>query len=220
MLYNPPGVSAPSSVTIPEGQNEAVMPLTADGGATLRRWKIAVLGQAPGGEASVVVASQLADLEVAAPFFRFTFAPVAVDQGQAAEVSVKIDKDRDFEGPAKVELLGLPNEVSTSPKEFTKDSTEIVFPLETTANSPVGLHKTLICRAVVTAEGEPIVHMLGGGELRIQKPLLPKPAAEAAPPPPRPPTPEPQKPPEKRLSRLEQLRLEKTKTPQAAPEQK
>ena len=36
MLYNPPGVGSPSSVTIPEGQNEAVIPLTANSGAEVR----------------------------------------------------------------------------------------------------------------------------------------------------------------------------------------
>ena len=45
MLYNPPGVSSPDSVTIPEGQTQAVIPLTADGGAVIRTWKIAVLGE-------------------------------------------------------------------------------------------------------------------------------------------------------------------------------
>ena len=45
MLYNPPGVSSPDSVTIPAGQTQAVIPLTADGGATMRTWKIAVLGE-------------------------------------------------------------------------------------------------------------------------------------------------------------------------------
>ena len=36
MLYNPPGVSSHDSVTIPEGQTEGVVTLTADGGAGLR----------------------------------------------------------------------------------------------------------------------------------------------------------------------------------------
>ncbi len=43
MLYNPPGVSSPDSITIPEGQTQAVVPLTADGGAVMRTWKFAVL---------------------------------------------------------------------------------------------------------------------------------------------------------------------------------
>ena len=90
---------------------------------------------------------------------------------------IKVDKHKDFEGAAKIELLGLPNEVTTEPREITKDSTELVFPVKTTANSPAGRHKTVICRATIMANGEPIAHTLGTGELRIDEPLPPKAAA-------------------------------------------
>jgi hypothetical protein len=208
LLYTPPGVSMPDAVTIPEGQNEAVIPLTADGGATVRTWKIAVLGEATVGDGPIVVSSQLADLEVSEPLFRFKFQPAAVDQGQTTSVVVKIEKNKPFDGAATVELLGLPNEVTSQPREFTKDSTEVVFPLVTTAKSPPGLHKTLLCRAVVKSQGEPITHLLGGGELRIQPPPPPKPA-DASKPPPKP-EPKPQPAAQRPLSRLEQLRLEKS----------
>jgi hypothetical protein len=207
MLYNPPGVSTPSTVTIPEGRSEVLMPLTADGGAAVRKWKIAVVGETTVGDGAVLLSSQLADLEVAPPFVQFAFPTVTVDQGQQADLLVKIEKKKDFAGAAKVELLGLPNEATAPSREFTKDSTEVLFPIKTTANSPVGQHKSLLCRAVIVADGEPITHMLGTGELRIQKPLPPKPA-EAAKPKPPPPKPQPQAAP-KVLSRLEQLRQER-----------
>ena len=112
MLYNPPGVSTPSTVTIPEGHSEVLMPLTADGGAAVRKWKIAVVGEATVGDGAVLVSSQLADLEVAPPFVQFTFPTVTVDQAQQADLVVKVEKKKDFAGAAKVELLGLPNEVT------------------------------------------------------------------------------------------------------------
>lgn len=208
MLYNPPGVSAPTAVTIPEGQNEVVMPLTANGGASVRTWKIAVLGQAAVGDGNVSVSSQLADLEVSEPFFKFNYTPAAVEQGKETPLAIEIQQNKPFEGAAKVELLGLPNEVTSELKEINKDATQLIFPVKTTANSPPGQHKSLLCRAVVMAQGEPITHMLGGGELRIQKPLPPKPAEQ--PKPQAQPKPEDKKPAEKPLSRLEQLRLQKT----------
>ena len=184
MLYNPPGVSTPSLVTMPEGQSEMLFPITADGGAVVRKWKIAILGDADPGNGSVVVSSQLANLEVAEPFFRFNFRPAAVDQGREADLAIKIEKKRDFSGTARVELLGLPNEVTAQTKEISKDSTELVFNLKTTSKSPAGQHRSLLCRAIVLAEGQPITHMLGGGELRIQPPLpkaVAKPVQVAAP---------------------------------------
>ena len=63
----------------------------------------------------------------------------------------------------------------------------------------------------MTQEGEPITHTLGGGELRVDAPLPPKAAAPAAPqaaPQPAPAQPAPAAE-QKRLSRLEKLRLEK-----------
>ena len=205
MLYNPPGVSSPVGVTVPEGQSEGRIPLTADGGAAVRTWKIAVLGEAAANNGLVTVSSQLANLEVAEPFFRFQFPIVAVDQGQSTELVIKVDKRKDFAGAARVELLGVPHGVSAEAREFTKEAGEVHFVVKTSADSPVGQHKSLLCRAVVMAEGEPITHLLGTGELRIQKPLPPKTAA--APKPAAPPS--PAKPAPRSLGRLEKLRLEK-----------
>jgi hypothetical protein len=208
MLYDPPGVSNPSSVTIPEGKDEVALPLTADRGASPGVWKIAVIGEATVGDGPVRVSSQLARLEVSEPFFKFSFPSVACQQGQETDLAVKVEKQKDFEGKATVELLGLPNEVTSRPQEFTKDSTEVVFPVKTTDKSPPGLHKTLVCRAVVTVSGEPVTHILGNAELRIQPPLAKKPAVQAATSPAAPP-PKPEAKPARHLSRLEQLRLER-----------
>ena len=207
MLYNPPGVSSPDSVTIPEGQTLAVVPLTADGGAVMRTWKIAILGESTTGDGPLVVSSQLADLEVAEPRLRFQFQPAVVEQGQKTSIVVKVEKTRKLEAAATIELLGLPNEVTSEPRQIDDAAGEVVFPISTTSKSPPGLHRTIYCRAVVKSQGEPITHVVGGGELRIQPPLPPKtvvaakPALKAVP---------PAKPAAARpLSRLEQLRLEK-----------
>jgi len=219
MLYNPPGVGSSSGIAIPEGQTEALMPLNASGDAELKTWKIAILGVATVGNGAVWVSSQLANLEVADPYFQFAFQATAVEKGKETEVVVNVTKGKDFEGPAKVELLGLPNEVTTEPLEFSKDSTEVVFKLKTTGNSPVGKHPTLLCRAIVTANGEPITHMLGSGELRIDEPLPPKPMEAVAAAPAPMPTPMEEKPPEKRLTLLEKLRLERKQAKEQAAAQ-
>lgn len=216
MLYNPPGVGSSGAISIPEGQNEAVIPLTANGSAEVNKWKIAVLGDATVGDGPVTVASQLATLEVAEPFLAFNFQAATTEQGKPTEVVIKVEKRKDFDGAAQVELLGLPNEVTTQPKEITKDSTELIFPVATTANSPAGKHKTVICRAIITANGEPILHTLGTGELRIDTPLPPKPAEAAAAAPMPTPAAAPAPPTEKRLSPLEKLRLERQQAKAAA----
>jgi hypothetical protein len=202
MLYHPPGLSSTNSITIAKDQTEGLLPLTADSGARTGTQPIVVLGQAPVGNGPVLVASQRVDLEVSPPLFRFKFPTVTVEQGQVVELVLAVEKLKDFDGPAKVELLGLPAEATSPSREFTKDAKELVFPIQTTGKSPAGRHRSLLCRAVAMVAGEPVTHLLGTGELRIQQPPPAKPApqAKAAPPP------KPAPPPPRGLSRLEQLR--------------
>ena len=211
MLYNPPGVGSSRSISIPEGQTEAPLPLNANGNAEVRTWKIAVTGQATVGNGPAFISSQLADLDVAEPYFTFAFQAAAVEKGKETDVVIKVENKKPYEGTAKVELLGLPNEVTAEPAELAPDATELVFHVKTTGNSPAGKHKTLLCRAIVTENEEPITHMLGTGVLRIDEPLPPKPdqPAQAAP------KPQAAAPQEKRLTRLEQLRLDRQQAKEA-----
>ena len=71
--------------------------------------------------------------------------------------------------------------MTSEPRQIDDAAGEVVFPIATTSKSPPGLHKTIYCRAVVKSQGEPITHVVGGGELRIQPPLPPKAAVAAAP---------------------------------------
>lgn len=225
--FRPPGIGAAASVTIAKGQTEVSYPINANGGAALGTWPVYVLGQA-NVNGNALVASQLADLEIAEPYVTLEVQRADVEQGAQTEVVCKVSQLKPFEGTATVQLLGLPSKVTTEPQEITKDTEELVFPIATDKASPVGLHKNIICRVTVTASGEPIVHARAGvTELRIDKPLPPpvtKPAATPMPvaAKPEPKQPEPKKPMEKRLTRLEKLRLEaeKLRAAQAAGDSK
>ena len=105
---------------------------------------------------------------------------MSVEQGKDVDLGVKIEKAVDFPGEAKATLLGLPNKVTAEPVTITKDSTEMVFHVKTDQSSPPGEVKNLFCQVVITQNGEPIVHNLGTGRLRIDKPLPPARTAPAA----------------------------------------
>lgn len=206
--FAPPGVGAAASATIPEGQNEVVYPLNANGGAVPRTWKVVVIGHADVGNGPIWVSTQLADLTVSTPYANMTIEMAAAEQGKPVEVVAKIAQATPFEGPAKVNLVGLPAGVASKELEFNKDMTEIVFPVTIDKGSPTGQHATLFCQFIVNQNGEQIVHNSGfGGVLRIDAPPppmanQPPAAAPAATPMPTPAAPE------KRLTRLEKLRLE------------
>jgi hypothetical protein len=217
LLYAPPGIAASGSISIPGDKNEGEIPLTANANAAIGTWPLIVIGTATVGNGGVEVASQMAQLTISDSYFSFVFDKAAGELNQETQMVVKVEKKLDFEGEATAELLGLPANTSVKPEplKFTKDSTELVFPIKIDQTAKPGVYKTLVCRAVVTQNGEPVTHTLGTGELRVDEPLPPKPAAPQpaaqpqaqAPPPPQPATAEPPK----RLSRLEQLRLEKMK---------
>jgi len=211
--FRPPGVGAASSVNIPEGQNEVLYPINANSGAGIATWKILVLGSSDVNGAAWV-SSQLANLEIAAPMVQFAMERAAVEQGKETEVFCKVQVDKPFEGTAKVELLGLPAKVTTTEMQLNKDLKELSFKVNTDPTSPAGNHKNVFCRVTITVNGEPIEHSrVGGTELRIDKPLPPPPNAKPMPkaePKPAAKKEEPKKP-EKRLTRLEKLRLEAKK---------
>jgi hypothetical protein len=228
LLWNPPGLGSSGSVTIPEGQDEATIPVNASDSAELKTWRTVVLGTAevpnpidtpaleprPGnrGEGrlgTITVASQLAKITVAEKFVNFEIQTATVEQGQKTDLAVKVTKLADFEGEAKVTLLGLPNKVTTEPLTITKDATELVFHLATDKTSPAGNHTNLICQAVIMKDGEPIVHKLGPGKLRIDVPIPPKPSAAGAGAKPVAANAKPAEKTDKPLSRLEQLRRER-----------
>ncbi len=172
--YNPPGVGSGGGISIPEGQNEAVIPMNADGGAELRTWKIVVNGASGVASGPIMVSSQLANLTIANPFVGLSFIAASVDQGKEVDMAVKVAKAVDFPGEAQVTLIGLPNKVTTDVKKITKDTTDLAFHIKTDKVSPAGNHASLFCQVVITQNGEPIVHNIGTGTLRIDVPLPPK----------------------------------------------
>jgi hypothetical protein len=152
------------------------------------------------------VSSQLATIEVAAPFVAFNMEKAAAEQGKGTELFCKVQQMTPFEGKAKVRLLGLPFKVAAPEAEITKDTKEVGFKLTIDKTSPAGLHRNLFCQVVLTKNGEPVVANTGYSELRIDVPIVKKD-------PPKPGTPVAAKPPPasaapKRLSRLEKLRQE------------
>lgn len=205
MLYNPPGVASSGSITIPGDKNEATIPLTANGSAAIGTHKIVVLGQAKAGDGQREVSTQLVDLAVADRFFDFAYERAAATQGQPANLVVNITPKAPFDGAAKVEVVGLPKGVTSEPREITKDTKQLLVPIKVAADAPVGEHKTLVCRATVTKNGEPIVHRMFGAQLRINRPVVPKKTAAKPKPKPAAVVKQP-----KALSRLEQLRQAKS----------
>jgi hypothetical protein len=205
--FVPPGVGTSAQEVIQKGQTEVLYPLSANGGAAVGAWQIAINAWADVGGGLVFVSSPLTPLEVAPHLVTGAITLAVTEQGQPAAVVCKLTPGTPFDEAAELTLYGLPNECTTKPASINKETKEVVFEVATTDKSPVGQHRSLFCQVALTRNGEPMVQSLaGGGVLRIDKPR-PAPTAAAAPAAqPAPQQPKPAEP--KRLSRLEQLRLE------------
>lgn len=206
LVLNPNGVNSSREASIPEGQTETTILINAAGNAPVGESKLSVRGEATVGNGPVMVCSPFVNLRVAEPYLKFTYEQAAVELGRESELVVKIENAHPFEGNAQVQLVGLPNKVTTTPAEINKDLKELIFKVKADAEAAAGLTKNLFCQVIVTENGEPITHNIGSGQIRVDKPLPPKPNAPPAQTAAQPAPPADQ--PAKRLTRLEQLRLE------------
>lgn len=203
-LWSPPGVSGPVTVDIPGDKSEAVYELNANADAATGDWPVCVLADAKTPKGPILISSGFATLKISEPIVAMTFDLAATEQGRSIPMIGKIEKHQDFEGQATVELLGLPHGVKTTPQTFTKDQTEVTFPLEIAADAAVGKHTTLLCRINVPVAGNMVLHQTAKNTtLRIDKPVAPVAKADG---PAQAPAASPPPAGEKPLSRLEQLR--------------
>ncbi|MBL8814653.1 MAG: PPC domain-containing protein [Planctomyces sp.] len=219
--YRPPGIGANSAISIPKGQTEGLYQLNAAANATIGKWPVFALASANVNGAAWA-SSQMAELEVAEPYIGITLKRASVEIGQATEVIAEVQVLKELKTPATVTLLGLPHKVTSEPLQITGETKELVFKVATGMESPEGTHKNVFCQVTVTENEEPIIHArVGDTELRIDKPI-PKPTAAPMPAPEAvaaaPAAPAPVAPPaEKRLTRLEKLRLEAQQRAGTAP---
>jgi hypothetical protein len=171
MVWNPPGVSSQSEAAIPKGATNVFYQLNAGGGAEKHSWKIAVLGHAPVDGGAVYVSSQLAGLEIAAPFLSGKIETAWVNPGKKGKLTVNLRNAKPFDGKATIRLCGLPEKVTAPEREITKDDSEAVFDITVDPKCSTGSYKNLFCAVDVKDQGQIIPHNIAyGGILRVVPP--------------------------------------------------
>lgn len=207
-LYNPPGIGVNNSKRIDKGQNEVVIPITANGSAAIGTWPMIMQVSYGTNRGTATMSTSPIMLEVEEPVFDFAFPKAAAEQGAETILAVGMTKRRDIEGDIEVRLVGIPNGVTCEEpqKKVELGSEAVQFELKVAADAKPGTHKTMVVQTLITRDGETMVQTDGTGEIRIDKPLPVKtdpPAEKKAEAKPKP------KPAAKPLSRLEQLRQQK-----------
>lgn len=171
MVWNPPGISSQPEATIPKGSTNVMYQLNASGGAETRVWKIAVLGHATVEGGPLYVSSQLAELEVGAPFLTGKIETLWLSPGHTGKLTVNLQQKKAFEGKASIRLCGLPDKVTCVEREITKEDQEATFEVTADAGCSLGSFKNLFCNVEVKEKGETISHNIAsGGILRLVPP--------------------------------------------------
>ncbi|MES2571472.1 MAG: PPC domain-containing protein [Verrucomicrobiota bacterium] len=174
LLFTPPGLGTAGTVQIPEGQNEGIVTLSANGNAPLQKWKVCVVGSADFGKGPVWFSTALAEVGVAAPYVSGQIMRSFVDQGETTTITVKLENKIPFEGKAKLSLLGLPPNTTAEDVEITQEDKVAKFTVKAAANAPTASHKQLFCQFQLMKDGEPMISSFAqGGILRIDKAATP-----------------------------------------------
>ncbi|MEM1443323.1 MAG: PPC domain-containing protein, partial [Verrucomicrobiota bacterium] len=209
LLWKPPGITSPSTMTFGEKDTEIEYELNANGSAEVNTWNINVVAESDGGKGVMMTASPFVKLSVEEPFVEMKLSMATAKQGEAVDMVAEVENLREFDGQADVQLFAVPAHATAPILKIDKATTDLNFPIQTTEKTPVGQHKNLFCTVTVLRNGEPVVHRVGmGGVFRVdpkpKEPVAAKPAAEKK-------VVAKNEPKEKPLSRLEQLRLEAQK---------
>ena len=169
LLYHPPGIAANQSQPVPAGAGLVEIPLEADRSTPAGSWPLVVVARTAGQLHGGGVSTQIVPLEVTAAYLDLAIERTVVRSGQSTELVAKLEQKIPFAGTATVELMGLPDGVTSLPVTITSQSQEVALRLRVAAGTPRGVHKTLFCRVTVRRNGHPVIHDLGrGGTLRIE----------------------------------------------------
>lgn len=168
--FRTPGVGTTYQVVMKKGTSEIDYPLNANSKAQVGKWPMYVIGNSKF-KGTAWTSSQMAEIEVAEPYATASIARMSIERGESTQLVCKFEQLKAFEGEAKVEILGVPANITVEPaKTITKDTKEIAFAIQTNDKSPIGKHGGLFCRLTITQAGEPVVSTAGRAQLQVNKP--------------------------------------------------
>jgi hypothetical protein len=176
--WTPPGVHSEPTVTIPEGQSQAVMKLNADGNVKPGTWKMAITASTTGGSyylgaGRIRASTNFIDLEIAEPYVELKNHTSSVRRRGKAQIVWDVENKKAFEGEADAILLGLPKGVTVTGKPKLKaGDAKLVFDISATDEALMGQYKDLMCEIVVRQRGQEIRQRSGKGILRVDPALV------------------------------------------------
>ncbi|HEY2252566.1 MAG TPA: PPC domain-containing protein, partial [Planctomycetaceae bacterium] len=176
MEWKPNGMSTGTPVTCRSGETEGQYVLGAARNATAGSYQVA-LSAVTGSQRPAYrdnanrtyVSTKPFKLLVAEPHIDAKFVRTSIERGKTADVKVKLNHLKPFEGPARATLVRLPRGVQlVEPfREITSADQQVVFTLRATDDCLTGGYQGMTLEVVVTEEGQSVRQLTGSGTLRI-----------------------------------------------------
>lgn len=176
MEWKPNGVSTGTPITIRTDKLEGEYLLGAARNATAGSYQVtlsAVSGaQRPAyrdGANRTYVSTKPFKLLVAEPHIDAKFARASIERGKTANLTVKLNHLKPFEGKAKATLARLPRGVQlVEPiREITSEDKEVTFTLKATDECLTGSYQGMTLEVTVVEDGQAVKQLSGYGTLRI-----------------------------------------------------
>lgn len=175
-----PGGMGGGTAQIPPDQTETQIRLEVRPGTEIKVHELFVAAVGGGYE----LCTAPAPVEVQDPWVNFNVAAVETEKGKPVEMVVTVEQKVPYEGTFQAQILGLPNGITVDPLPFTKDTTELKFTVNVTADAPVGKFEGLLVDTTITNDKGDVIHRSGAGSVKVYEPLPPTLQAAAPPPPP------------------------------------
>ena len=169
MPFLPPGIATSSGEVIPAGQNEAVFRLTAHPKMTPRDWRIYVQGVAGEDNNWMWASTQIISLKVEKGFVGLSLGKVSGVPGAESTLRCKIEAMQQFEGEARIELSGLPDNVEFTSAVFKDGQDSIGIPLKIMKTASPGLYQGIRAKLSVPYGDSMVESQFGPTTLEITK---------------------------------------------------
>ena len=201
LAYRQDGLSGIDRIKVKKDQKSVTYRVNAAGNAPDGQWPVVFTAKASHKGRSYDICDEYT-LNIIPNFISAKMDLQSFRQGdKGATVEVKLEHLNAFDGKAKVKMNGLTSGLKTNEVTIDKNSKSVVFSLDVDPKTRRGTHKNMFITVQVPYAGKTLAQNLyTGGQIRIDPALQNKPAVAKK---------DNSKKPERKLSRLEQLRLEK-----------
>jgi hypothetical protein len=176
MEWKPNGVSTGTPITMRVEKSEGEYLLGAARNATAGSYQVtlsAVSGaQRPAyrdGANRTYVSTKPFKLLVAEPHIDAKLARASIERGKTANITVKLNHLKPFEGKAKATLVRLPRgvELVEPVREISSEDKEVTFTLKATDECLTGGYQGITLEMTVIEDGQAVKQLSGYGTLRI-----------------------------------------------------